>query len=124
MITRIFLLLLAALLVVAISPPLRTRAEPHVRFALNPIYEWSTRNRVSELYKELESEKSLGRSLPTARNFIRFMEERDPGGGGIMDPWGNPYYLDVTRKTYRVGSNGQDGVQGTPDDIVSELGTK
>ena len=124
MITRLFLVLLGLLLVVVISPPLRARAEPHVRPALNPIYEWSTRNRVTELYKDLESEKSLGRSLPTPRNFIKFMQERDPGGGGIMDPWGNAYFLEATRKTYRVGSAGRDGLPGTLDDIYSETGSK
>jgi hypothetical protein len=122
--SRIFLILLLGILVVVISPPLRSRAEPHVRFALNPLYEWTTRNRVTDLYNELESEKSLGRSLPTPRNFIKFVEQKDPGGGGAIDAWGNPYYLEATRKTFRVGSNGPDGLQGTADDIYSDTGMR
>ena len=37
-----------------------------------------------------------------------------------FDPWGNLYYLQAGRRSYRVGSMGPDGVQGTDDDIFEE----
>lgn len=40
--------------------------------------------------------------------------------GSEFDPWDNLYYLQAGRRTYRVGSMGPDGVQGTDDDIFEE----
>jgi len=38
--------------------------------------------------------------------------------GSPEDPWGNVYYLQISRRDYTVGSMGPDGVQGTEDDIT------
>ncbi|HET6230120.1 MAG TPA: type II secretion system protein GspG [Longimicrobiaceae bacterium] len=121
---KFFLLLLLAIGVVAISRPLRERVKPHVQFALNPAYSWSARNEVNELAQDVETEKTLGHSVPTPQAFPAFVHQQNPSEGGELDPWGNPYYLQATRTTYAVGSNGADGVQGTADDILSKPGSR
>ena len=120
---RFFAVLLLAIVVVIVSRPLREKVEPHVQFALDPIYGWSAKNRVGELEKLIEDQKSMGRPRPGPRDFLQFIQQMDPTGGGV-DPWGNPYYLITTRTTFQVGSNGKDGQQGTDDDILSVQGTK
>lgn len=109
--------LVGLLLVVLLAKPLRDRVKPYAGPVLNPMYAWSTRNTISDLVKDLQDEKSLGRPLPEPKKFARFIEEKRPGD--LNDAWGNPYYLLSNRKTVRVGSNGEDGKRGTPDDILS-----
>jgi hypothetical protein len=120
---RILLFLLLAIVVVLVSRPLRAKVQPHVQFAIDPIYSWSARNRVTELEKLLEQQKSTGRPLPAPRDFLRFIAAEDPSGGGV-DPWGNPYYLRSTRTSFQVGSPGKNGVPNDMDDILSVEGSR
>jgi hypothetical protein len=120
---RILLLVLVALVVVLVSRPLREKAQPHVQFMIDPIYEWSARNRVAELEKLLEQQKSTGRPIPAPRDFLQFIATEDPTGGGV-DPWGNPYYLVSTRTTFQVGCAGRNGEPGDSDDVMSVEGTR
>jgi hypothetical protein len=94
-----------------------------VQFAIDPIYAWSARNRVTELEKLLEQQKSIGKPLPAPRDFLRFIANEDPSGGGV-DPWGNPYYLVSTQSTFQVGSAGKNGIPGDMDDVLSIQGTR
>lgn len=121
---RIFFFLVLALIVVVISPPLRSRAETVVRPALNPLYEWNTRNQLKDLHKDLEADRTLGRSIPSTRGFIRWVEERNPGQAAAHDAWGNPLFLVTTRTTFQVGSLGKDGVRGTADDLLGPVGRR
>lgn len=41
---------------------------------------------------------------------------------GIVDPWGNPYYYDLTNDHYYIASAGKDGVFETNDDIFFNNG--
>jgi hypothetical protein len=120
---RLFAVLFALIVIVIVSRPLRQRVEPHVQFALDPIYGWSAKNRVADLEKLLEDQKSMGKPIPSPRDFLQFIQAQDPSGGGV-DPWGNPYYLVTTRTTFQVGSAGKDGQPQTEDDIVSITGSK
>jgi hypothetical protein len=112
-----FLLLLIG--AVVLVPQLRARAMPYVQPALNPFYEWSARNRVSDIVELLHEEETLGRGIPEPRKFAAFVAQRDFQKDAAQDPWGTPFYLRVTRKAYFVGSAGRDRVPNTPDDIVS-----
>jgi type II secretion system protein G len=38
---------------------------------------------------------------------------------GIVDPWNNPYYYDLTEDYYCIGSAGKDGTLNTEDDICN-----
>lgn len=121
---RILLLLLFAAIVAVVFRPARERIQPHVQFALDPMYEWSARNRVVQLKNMLDEEKQMGRPLPRPGEFLSFVGRRDPSQGGGIDPWGNPYYMNATSSTYQVGSAGRDGIPRTADDILSPVGQR
>jgi type II secretion system protein G len=38
---------------------------------------------------------------------------------GVVDPWNNPYYYDLTEDYYCIGSSGKDGTLNTSDDICN-----
>jgi type II secretion system protein G len=38
---------------------------------------------------------------------------------GVVDPWNNPYYYDLTEDYYCIGSAGKDGTLNTADDICN-----
>jgi prepilin-type N-terminal cleavage/methylation domain-containing protein len=42
---------------------------------------------------------------------------------GVIDPWDNPYYYDLTEDYYCIGSAGKDGTLNTADDICN-IGSK
>ena len=115
----LFVLVIAAAALA--SPAVRARVQPVVQPALDPVYEWSTRSKVSEIARMLATEKAAGRRVPEPRDFTDFLERRYPGGGAL-DPWGSPYYLKTERRGATwVGSAGRDAARGTPDDIRETL---
>ena len=59
----------------------------------------------------------LGRAerMPTD-NFSAWV--RRDYSGPDLDPWDNPWFLQVGRRSYTVGSMGPDGELGTDDDIT------
>ncbi|HEX5725788.1 MAG TPA: hypothetical protein VFX98_10010 [Longimicrobiaceae bacterium] len=118
--SKLFPLLLLLVAVVVIYRPARERVRPHLQFAFDPFYEWSTRNRVKELRDLLVRQEQLGKQIPAPRDFPAFVEAEDVQHNASLDPWGTPYYLRSTRTTYRVGSAGKDRQVGTTDDILGE----
>jgi hypothetical protein len=119
MTSKLFWILLLAVAAVVLVKPLRDRASGYMEPALNPLYEWNTRNRVHDLQRLTAREISVGGALPRPRDFHTFISKLE-GGESAVDSWGQPYFLTVTRRTYQVGSSGRDRVRGTPDDILSE----
>lgn len=118
--SRLTGLLLLLLLVILLFPPVREELKPYAKPVLDPVYEYSAKNRVKTLLKLVQEEEILGRPMPTPRNFAAFVEQRDLQENASQDPWGQPYYLRVLRRGYYVGSPGRDMVRFTPDDIVSD----
>lgn len=115
---RLFLLLVILTIAVGVNPTLRGYVQPHVQPALDPFHEWNARSRVKDIARLLEREVALERELPSTRAFPDFLE-RNYRTGGSTDPWGNPYYLERTRRGVVVGSPGRDGVRGTRHDVRS-----
>ena len=118
MTSKLFWILLFVVAAVVLVKPLRERATPYMEPALNPVYEWNTRNRVHDLQRLTAREISTTGVLPKPRDFHAFISTLE-GGKSAVDSWGQPYYLTVSRRTYQVGSSGRDRVRGTADDIVS-----
>ncbi|HEU0298071.1 MAG TPA: hypothetical protein VFR37_01425 [Longimicrobium sp.] len=117
--SRIVFLLVLLLVAILTVPPLRQRAQPHIEYVMNPIYRWDARNRVNDIYRLLERERATGGSVPRPADFRRFLEQRE-GEKAALDPWRQPFFLVTTRRTFRVGSSGQDRQRGTADDIYSK----
>jgi hypothetical protein len=118
--SRLAGLLIILLLVLIMFPPVRERLLPYAQPALDPMYEWSAKNRVTSLAKFVEEQESLGFPPPEPHEFSAFVERRDLQENASMDPWGSRYYLRLMRDTYYVGSPGRDRIEGTADDVVSK----
>ena len=118
--SKVFWLILVLVAVVVLVPPVRERAKPHLSFAMDPLNEWTAKNRVSEISNLVKRADATGRALPTADDFSRFVDIEDMKQNASIDPWGTPYYLVATRRTYQVGSAGKDREVGTADDILSD----
>lgn len=116
---RLFLALIVASFIVAINPTLRSMAQPYFQPVLDPLYEWTARNDVKEYIQELSALESTGRPLPTKDTFTEFLLRRYSTESSTLDPWGTPYFLNVKRNTYVVGSAGRDMERGTADDVLS-----
>ena len=117
--SRIVFLLVLLLVAVLTIPSLRQRAQPQIEYVMNPIYRWDAKNRVNDLYRLLERERATGGVVPRPADFRRFLEQRE-GDKAALDPWRQPFFLVTTRRTFRVGSSGQDRQRGTMDDIFSK----
>ena len=119
MASKIFWLLVAAVLVVVLVPPVRAKVWPKLQPALNPVYEWSARSQVNELRGVVKRADAIGRAVPTGDAFSRFVENESMEENASIDPWGNAYYIVVSGQNFQVGSAGKDRVAGTQDDILS-----
>ena len=117
--TRLLGILVLAVAAVLLTPSLRERARPQIEWALTPVYRWETRNRVNDIHRVLVRERATGGQIPRPRDFPVFLEQRE-GAGASIDPWGEPFFLEADRTTFRVGSAGQDRARGTRDDIFSK----
>ena len=119
MTSKLLTILLVLIAAIVMVPALRERALPRLQPVMDPFYEWSARNRVNDIVRLVQEEETLGRPMPEVRRFPQFVDERDFKKGAGTDPWGSPFYLRLTRKTFVVGSAGRDRVANTTDDIVS-----
>lgn len=114
--------LLAILVAAALltNATVRRYIQPYAHFALDPVYEWSTHDRVKEIARMIQTEVSSGRETPTGRTFGAFLEQRYPADEHPeLDPWGEPYMLRSDHGALVVVSAGRDQEPDTPDDILS-----
>lgn len=111
------LMLAAAVLAVGMAVP-STRAQ--IVDQLRPIKDYVgsrlAPRRVRAMADQLDVR--LGRAEGLPERFDGWL--RRDYSGSEFDPWGNMYYLQASRRSYRVGSMGPDGIQGTDDDIYEE----
>jgi hypothetical protein len=117
--SRIFLLILCLIAAVVLVPSLRERARPHMQPVLDPMYEWSAKNRVKEIANLVKRADAMGRNLPAPGDFPGFVENEDTRANASIDPWGSQYYVVTSGSAFRVGSPGRDRVVNTTDDILS-----
>ncbi len=125
---RVILLLLLALGLVASVPALHRRAagpasaiwhriQPTVKRATDPIRASVTEREENVLVGQLQRIHGAGAALPTPEGFQHWLTLSSSVG---TDGWGNQYYLVVNDDGVWVGSPGPDGIEGTPDDILTK----
>jgi hypothetical protein len=119
MIQKLFLVLLVAVAAVVMVPQLRAKVWPKVQPALNPLYEWSAKNRVNEIRDLVKRADAQGHSVPSGAAFAQFVDNEDLQQNASQDPWGNAYYIMFSGSTFQIGSAGKDRQPGTADDILS-----
>jgi hypothetical protein len=112
-------LLLLSILVFGVAmavPSTRARIQGGVfQPIMDSIGERLVPRRLDAMADQLDVRLSRAERLP-ADNFAAWV--RRDYTGPETDPWGNPWYLQVGRRDYTVGSMGPDGQQGTGDDIT------
>jgi hypothetical protein len=95
------------------------RVEPRVKQLIDPAKEIVSEREQNAIIGQLRDLHDSGRDLPTPRAFEVWVRDHVFVGN---DPWGNPYFLLRQRGGASfVGSNGRDGVRGTPDDIMVKV---
>jgi len=104
------------------TPRMRAHLAPHVQPALDPVYEWSTRSRVQEFARFLQTRAATEGALPRPREIGGVLEEKYRRDDASLDAWGTPYYLVRDGKEMVIGSAGRDRRQGTEDDIRTPVG--
>jgi hypothetical protein len=120
MLQKIVLLALLAVAAVVMVPSLREKVWPKVQPALNPLYEWSAKNRVNEIRDLVKRADAIGHTVPAdGPGFAAFVDREDMQQNAADDPWGTPYYIVATGTTFQIGSAGRDRQPGTADDILS-----
>jgi hypothetical protein len=119
MLSKLFWLIVIAIAVVVLVPPVREKVWPKLAPALNPLYEWNARNRVDEISRQVSRADATGKTVPAGDAFPKFIDSDAMQDNASIDPWGNPYYITFQGKSFQIGCSGKDGQPGTDDDIVS-----
>lgn len=105
---------------VALAPPLRQRAAPHVEPALNPIRRLTVQDEVTRVSAFVERDARVTGVTPLGRDLPRVLRKMFPGrDDALRDPWGTHYFLRRRGDGFHVGSAGPDRRHGTADDILS-----
>ena len=66
---------------------------------------------------EIENHRQRGRGYRSPRGFYDWVRANVESVEDGVDPWGEPYYLEMTRQHVIVGSPGPDRALGTEDDL-------
>jgi hypothetical protein len=113
-------LAIVGIVLVALVPPLRARAMPHVSFAVDPLLRVTTQDRVNSVSRYVERESRISGHAPQDRDLPRVMSRMFPGRkDAMMDPWGRRYYIRRRGDGFHVGSAGPDQRRDTRDDVLS-----
>lgn len=119
MISKLFWLLVLAVAVVVLVPPVRAKVWPRVQPAFNPLYEWNAKNEVNEIRDMVKRADAMGRNVPSDARFSDFVNSEAMQQDAATDPWGTPFYITFSGNTFQVGSAGKDRQPGSADDILS-----
>ncbi|MFW6078862.1 MAG: hypothetical protein ACOC8B_01395 [Gemmatimonadota bacterium] len=121
-------------LVIGTVPEARERAMPVLRPAgetvarvadvgvsllVDSVFSWSVERELRGILTRLEQHLIGGGRLPSPSEFPAFLRRNRLGGS--IDPWGTPYYIQVTRDSIFVGSAGPDTTRTTDDDIRASI---
>lgn len=117
MIKKLLLLALALFAVAMAVPSTRARIqEDAVKPVMDAIGARLAPGRLEAMADQLDARRGRGEGFPQV--FDGWL--RRDYSGPETDPWEHPWYLQIGRRTYVVGSMGPDGQLGTSDDITVE----
>jgi hypothetical protein len=103
------------------NPAIRGQVAPHVQFAFDPIYKWSTNGRIGEITRIIEAQAAQGRRVPqTQEELARLIAQEFSWRDSALDSWGTPFYVKRERFAVRVVSAGPDREPGTADDLAGK----
>lgn len=93
------------------------RADPIIKRAKVPIDRWAAQHEAQAIARMIRSRGGL----PRPSEFPDYLRQNWRGGRQGRDPWGNWYYLVVSRDSITVGSAGPDRERNTEDDIRASV---
>ncbi len=97
--------------------PVGVALRPALDWALNPSRRAGAGREEQWIMREIENQRQMGRGLPEPRTFHDWVKRHVESVDDGLDPWGQPYYLEIDRQNMAVGSAGPDRTPGTADDI-------
>ena len=103
--------------IVDVLEPVGAALRPAVDWALNPTRRAGAAREAQFILREIENQRQMGRGYPSPRGFYDWVRANVESVEDGVDPWGEPYYLEMTRQHVIVGSPGPDRALGTEDDI-------
>ncbi len=136
---KLFVLLFLFAAASATVPALRERVEPRVvpvwdsglrrldpviEWAMVPVHRWAAEHEAQAIARMIRSRAERSGNLPLPSEFPDYLRRNWRGGKQGRDPWGNWYYLVVSRDSITVGSAGPDGERNTEDDIRASVGRR
>ena len=101
--------------------PLFAKLGPVGERAATPMRNYTARTQINAVLTNIKQRSEEGRQVPTAQGFERWLREHPPSDKKEMDPWGHPYFMTKTSRTYTIGSAGPDGVRGNADDVIKSV---
>ena len=97
--------------------PVAERLDPVLDWALNPTRRAGVRRELDFIMRAIETHRQTGRGFPNPATFSEWVASSVDAVHDGLDPWGQPYTLEVSRETVTVISAGPDRVRGTADDV-------
>ncbi len=97
--------------------PVGERLGPVLDWALNPTRRAGVKRELDFILRAIENERQMGRPLPDQNAFPAWVGSNVDALNDGLDPWGQPYYLELARTTFTVVSAGPDRMRGTGDDV-------
>ncbi|HEU5208130.1 MAG TPA: hypothetical protein VFU06_01860 [Longimicrobiales bacterium] len=97
--------------------PVGEQLEPVLNWALDPMRRAGARRELDFILRAIENERQMGRPFPNPATFHEWVGSSVDALNDGLDPWGQPYTLEVSRQTATVVSAGPDRTRGTADDV-------
>ena len=115
--TRLFLLLLLALVTWAYFPETRAILLDVAEPIVTPIVRWSAEEEMGQIGRNVVEHERLTGGVPTGSAWLSWLVYRYPSVAFRVDPWGSTYQLEVTRDSVAIVSFGPDRTRHTDDDF-------
>lgn len=115
--TRLFLLIVLALLTWYYFPETRAMLMDVSEPVLMPVIRWSTEEEMSQVARNVVEHERLTGQIPAGGAWLEWLDYRYSGEEIKQDPWGSIYQLEVSPDSVWVVSSGPDRIRATEDDF-------
>ncbi|MDX1495353.1 MAG: hypothetical protein R3253_14900 [Longimicrobiales bacterium] len=115
--SRLFLLLVLALLVWIYFPETRAMLMDVAEPVVLPVQRWSTEEEMRQVARNVVEHERLTGEMPSGARWLEWLDYRYSGDEIKLDPWGSPYQLETSSDSVWILSMGPDRIRATPDDF-------
>jgi hypothetical protein len=115
--TRLFLLVLLAVLLWVYFPETRAMVLDLAEPIAAPIARWSTEEEMAQVARNVVDQERLTGVLPSGDAWLAWLKGRYATPDATTDPWGTIYQLDASKDSVWVVSFGPDRTRNTADDF-------